>query len=166
MYYRNQKNRTTEPPSHFAELPRVTIQLPIFNEQFVVDRLVEAICKIEYPRDKLDIQVPMRSRRDRRSPSRRGPSSSSPSAAMRWPISDVNSLHIDASWLGIRPAFCMLHDAVGHHLRDLRLDPAVGERRLRGLLAGADGERVRVLLADESTMPSSCLRDADGRCRC
>jgi len=57
MYYRNQKNRTTEPPSHFAELPRVTIQLPIFNEQFVVDRLVEAICKIEYPKDKLDIQV-------------------------------------------------------------------------------------------------------------
>jgi cellulose synthase/poly-beta-1,6-N-acetylglucosamine synthase-like glycosyltransferase len=57
MYYRNQKNRTTEPPSHFAELPRVTIQLPIFNEQFVVDRLVDAICKIEYPRDKLDIQL-------------------------------------------------------------------------------------------------------------
>jgi len=57
MYYRNQKNRTTEPPSQFAELPRVTIQLPIFNEQFVVDRLVEAICKIEYPKDKLDIQV-------------------------------------------------------------------------------------------------------------
>jgi cellulose synthase/poly-beta-1,6-N-acetylglucosamine synthase-like glycosyltransferase len=57
MYYRNQKNRTTEPPSQFAELPRVTIQLPIFNEQFVVDRLVDAICKIEYPREKLDIQV-------------------------------------------------------------------------------------------------------------
>ena len=57
MYYRNRKNRTTEPPAKFAELPRVTIQLPIFNEQFVVDRLVEAICKIEYPKDKLDIQV-------------------------------------------------------------------------------------------------------------
>jgi len=57
MYYRNRKNRTLEPSSQFAELPRVTVQLPIFNEQFVVDRLVEAICKLEYPKDKLDIQV-------------------------------------------------------------------------------------------------------------
>jgi cellulose synthase/poly-beta-1,6-N-acetylglucosamine synthase-like glycosyltransferase len=57
MYYRNRKNRTTEPPAKFADLPRVTIQLPIYNEQFVVDRLVESICKIDYPQDKLDIQV-------------------------------------------------------------------------------------------------------------
>src|SRR5579871_5111409 len=57
MYYRNRKNRTTEPAAKFAELPRVTIQLPIYNEQFVVDRLVEAICKLDYPKDKLDIQV-------------------------------------------------------------------------------------------------------------
>src|ERR1051326_266975 len=57
MYYRNRKNRTTEPARQFAELPRLTIQLTIFNEQFVVDRLVEAICKIDYPKDKLDIQV-------------------------------------------------------------------------------------------------------------
>ena len=35
----------------------MTIQLPIYNEQFVVDRLVESICKIDYPKDKLDIQV-------------------------------------------------------------------------------------------------------------
>src|ERR1041384_5872986 len=57
MYYRNRKDRTTDPPAKFAELPRVTIQLPIYNEQFVVDRLVEAICKLDYPKDKLDIQV-------------------------------------------------------------------------------------------------------------
>jgi cellulose synthase/poly-beta-1,6-N-acetylglucosamine synthase-like glycosyltransferase len=57
MYYRNRKNRTTEPAAHFSELPRVTIQLPIYNEQFVIDRLVESICKLDYPRDKLDIQV-------------------------------------------------------------------------------------------------------------
>ena len=57
MYYRNRKNRTTEPAAKFEELPRVTIQLPIYNEQFVVDRLVESICKIDYPKDKLDIQV-------------------------------------------------------------------------------------------------------------
>src|SRR5262249_7801732 len=57
MYYKNSRNKTTEPPQTFVELPRVTIQLPIFNEQFVVDRLVDAICRIEYPKEKLDIQV-------------------------------------------------------------------------------------------------------------
>ncbi len=57
MYYKNRKNRTTEPPATFAELPRVTIQLPIYNEQYVIDRLVESICKLDYPKDKLDIQV-------------------------------------------------------------------------------------------------------------
>ena len=57
MYYRNRKNRTTEPAAKFAELPRVTVQLPIFNEQFVIDRLVDSICKLDYPKDKLDIQV-------------------------------------------------------------------------------------------------------------
>src|SRR5258708_1125907 len=56
MYYKNRKNRTTEPPARFAELPRVTVQLPTFNEQYVVDRLVEAICKLDYPKDRLDIQ--------------------------------------------------------------------------------------------------------------
>ena len=57
MYYRNRKNAVYEPKSHFPELPRITIQLPIFNEQFVIGRLVESICKLEYPREKLDIQV-------------------------------------------------------------------------------------------------------------
>jgi len=57
MYYKNRKNHATEPPAHFSELPRVTVQLPIYNEQYVVDRLVEAICKMDYPKDKLDIQL-------------------------------------------------------------------------------------------------------------
>ena len=57
MYYRHRKNKTTTPQSTFAELPRVTIQLPIFNEQFVVDRLVESICNLDYPRELLDIQL-------------------------------------------------------------------------------------------------------------
>jgi len=57
MYYRNRKNRTAEPAKRFAELPCITVQLPIFNEQFVVDRLVDSICKLDYPKDKLEIQV-------------------------------------------------------------------------------------------------------------
>ncbi|HEV2965052.1 MAG TPA: cellulose synthase family protein [Candidatus Angelobacter sp.] len=57
LYYKHKKNRTTEPPGLFPELPRVTVQLPIFNEQFVVERLLDAICRLNYPLEKLDIQV-------------------------------------------------------------------------------------------------------------
>src|SRR6201997_126741 len=57
LYYKHRKNKVTEPESHFTELPRVTIQLPIFNEQYVIDRLVDCVCKMEYPREKLQIQV-------------------------------------------------------------------------------------------------------------
>src|SRR6202043_1308821 len=57
LYYKHGKNRTTEPAAHFEELPRVTVQLPLFNEQYVVERLLESICKLKYPPDKLDIQV-------------------------------------------------------------------------------------------------------------
>lgn len=57
LYYKNKSKRTTEPPERFSELPRVTIQLPLFNEQFVAERLLNAICKLTYPTDKLDIQV-------------------------------------------------------------------------------------------------------------
>jgi cellulose synthase/poly-beta-1,6-N-acetylglucosamine synthase-like glycosyltransferase len=57
LYYKHKNNRTTEPPGHFPELTRVTVQLPIFNEQFVVERLLEAVCRLNYPLDKLDIQV-------------------------------------------------------------------------------------------------------------
>jgi len=56
-YYKFKKNYHPDPPQHFDELPRVTVQLPIFNEQFVIDRLIEAVCAMEYPRGKLDIQV-------------------------------------------------------------------------------------------------------------
>ena len=57
LYYKHKNNRTTDPPGHFADLPRVTVQLPIFNEQFVVERLVDAICRLQYPIEKLDVQV-------------------------------------------------------------------------------------------------------------
>jgi cellulose synthase/poly-beta-1,6-N-acetylglucosamine synthase-like glycosyltransferase len=61
LYFKNKKNaaKWSEPPMRFAEgqLPFVTIQLPIFNEQFVIDRLIDAVCKLEYPRDRFEIQV-------------------------------------------------------------------------------------------------------------
>ena len=39
------------------EIPFVTIQLPVFNEMYVMDRLLENIALLEYPRHKLEIQV-------------------------------------------------------------------------------------------------------------
>jgi cellulose synthase/poly-beta-1,6-N-acetylglucosamine synthase-like glycosyltransferase len=56
-YFKYRKNYNPNPPRHFEVLPQVTIQLPIFNEQFVIDRLIEAVCAMEYPREKLEIQV-------------------------------------------------------------------------------------------------------------
>jgi len=40
-----------------AELPRVTIQLPVYDERHVVERLVDAACSIDYPRHLLEVQV-------------------------------------------------------------------------------------------------------------
>ncbi|NQT69253.1 MAG: glycosyltransferase [Desulfobacteraceae bacterium] len=37
--------------------PRVTIQLPIYNELYVVERLIDAVCRIDYPKDLLEVQV-------------------------------------------------------------------------------------------------------------
>ena len=56
-YFKFKKNYNPNPPNHFDELPTVLIQLPMFNEQFVIDRLIEAVCGMEYPREKLEIQV-------------------------------------------------------------------------------------------------------------
>src|SRR5688500_14152803 len=44
-------------PAPLDPAPVVTIQLPLYNEMYVADRLIEAVCRIEYPRDRLEIQV-------------------------------------------------------------------------------------------------------------
>ena len=38
-------------------LPMVTVQLPLYNEKYVVKRLIDAVCKMDYPKDKLQVQV-------------------------------------------------------------------------------------------------------------
>src|SRR6187401_2931709 len=55
--YMKHKHEQPRPKASFDSLPVVTIQLPLYNEMYVVDRLVEAVCKIEYPRELLEIQV-------------------------------------------------------------------------------------------------------------
>ncbi|GAA5481659.1 cellulose synthase family protein [Haloferula sargassicola] len=56
LYLRHARRRP-EPARRFAELPLVTIQLPVFNELHVVDRLLESVAALDYPQDKLQIQV-------------------------------------------------------------------------------------------------------------
>lgn len=48
-----------EPSARYVEddLPHITVQLPLFNEMYVVERLVKAVTEIDYPREKLEIQV-------------------------------------------------------------------------------------------------------------
>ena len=59
--YLSTKRRNEEAPKFNLldpkEIPYVTIQLPIYNEKYVVERLLENIAKIEYPKSKLEIQV-------------------------------------------------------------------------------------------------------------
>ncbi len=59
LVYNFFKHRHVEPgpPPEVVEWPKVTIQLPIFNERYVVDRLMESVSRIDYPRDLLEIQV-------------------------------------------------------------------------------------------------------------
>ncbi len=56
-YFKHHRNATGEPPHRFEQLPPVTIQLPLYNERYVVERLVDEVVKIEYPRELLQIQV-------------------------------------------------------------------------------------------------------------
>jgi cellulose synthase/poly-beta-1,6-N-acetylglucosamine synthase-like glycosyltransferase len=39
------------------QLPHITVQLPIYNERYVIQRLIEAIVRLQYPRDRLEIQI-------------------------------------------------------------------------------------------------------------
>ena len=56
-YFRHRKKAVDLPARHFEELPKVTIQLPLYNERYVVERLIEETCKMDYPKDKLQIQI-------------------------------------------------------------------------------------------------------------
>ena len=56
LYMKN-KGRIPVPAGKLEAWPAVTIQLPIYNEMYVADRLIDAVCQIEYPRELLEIQV-------------------------------------------------------------------------------------------------------------
>ena len=53
MRYKDKEPKAGPP---LDPLPVVTIQLPLYNEMYVADRLIEAVCAIEYPRDRLEFR--------------------------------------------------------------------------------------------------------------
>lgn len=57
--YVKHRHNTHEPMHIYAEadLPLITVQLPMFNEDMVAERCIDATCQIDYPKDKLQIQV-------------------------------------------------------------------------------------------------------------
>jgi len=57
LYRKHEKSKPATPKKQPKSWPKVTIQLPIFNELYVVERLIDAACAIDSPREKLQIQV-------------------------------------------------------------------------------------------------------------
>jgi len=56
LYIKHRKN-TYQPKAIYQDLPVITVQLPMFNEKSVAERIIRATCHLDYPLDKLEIQV-------------------------------------------------------------------------------------------------------------
>ncbi|HXA08537.1 MAG TPA: cellulose synthase family protein [Chthoniobacterales bacterium] len=56
LFLKNRK-RAPRPLAHFQQLPVITVQLPLFNEIYVVERLLRSVSELDYPRERLQIQV-------------------------------------------------------------------------------------------------------------
>uniref|UniRef100_A0A832DHE9 Glycosyltransferase n=1 Tax=Ignavibacterium album TaxID=591197 RepID=A0A832DHE9_9BACT len=57
FYHKKYRDNNPVPKPQIDENATVTIQLPLYNELYVAERLIKATCEIEYPKDKLEIQV-------------------------------------------------------------------------------------------------------------
>lgn len=55
LYRKNRKPRQAPPPP--VEWPRVTVQLPVYNEMETLERLIEAVAGLDYPLDRFEVQV-------------------------------------------------------------------------------------------------------------
>ena len=56
-WFKKYRHVRPEPAGQFAELPMVTVQLPMYNEMYVGPRILNAACQLDYPKDRLHIQV-------------------------------------------------------------------------------------------------------------
>ena len=61
MLWKHRSQLPPAPPRDIpeAELPRVTVQLPFFNEPDVLERVIDCVARIDYPRDRFEVQVPL-----------------------------------------------------------------------------------------------------------
>ncbi len=57
LSYKKARKITKAPPADLSHYPSVTVQLPIYNEVYVAERLINQVCLLDYPKDKLEIQV-------------------------------------------------------------------------------------------------------------
>ena len=57
LYLKAHRDKKYQEPQELTHYPYVTIQLPIYNELYVVEDLLEDCSKIDYPHDRLEIQV-------------------------------------------------------------------------------------------------------------
>ncbi len=57
LYWRHRRQDAAAARAGFESLPMVTVQLPLFNELHVVDRLLDAVGELDYPKDSLQIQI-------------------------------------------------------------------------------------------------------------
>ena len=57
LNYKKAHKKKKSIPTQLTELPIVTIQLPVYNEFYVIEALIDSVCQFDYPKDKLEIQV-------------------------------------------------------------------------------------------------------------
>ena len=55
LYWKSRKLSNGAP--EIIDYPKVTIQLPVYNELYVIERLIDAVCEFDYPKDALEFQV-------------------------------------------------------------------------------------------------------------
>jgi len=55
--YLHHRRATPTPPTDQSSLPAVTVQVPLYNELYVVERVIDSVAALEYPRDRLQIQI-------------------------------------------------------------------------------------------------------------
>lgn len=56
-YVSSKKKKSRNPIPELSTYPLVTVQLPVFNEKYVIERLIDSVAELDYPKEKLEIQV-------------------------------------------------------------------------------------------------------------
>jgi len=54
-YLKHRREETSHPP--LTSTPMITVQLPMFNELYVINRIIDAVCAMDYPKDRMEVQV-------------------------------------------------------------------------------------------------------------